>query len=421
MRRTFVILKRLLIALPLLAVIAGVGLYVWSETALRHARSALDQHDVLRGRRFLAECARLKRNNAEWRLLAARADRMAGDLDTSEQRLVECQRLEGQPSDESSLEWALIRAQRGEVEPVEEFLRTRVNRDDPHATLILEALGLGYLVVYRPYDAMNCVRQWLERAPDHPRARLLRGRIHHRIHAFGNAVDDFRAALADDPDNDEVGLLLANSLIENSQAPDAIPYLKRLREHRPDDAGVLVKLAFSLNMVGATEPCRVLLDEVLAKQPTLSPALSARGQLELQLQHPAEAERLLRQALKSTPQDRQTQFALSRSLRQQPGREKEAEEAEKHLAKIEKTIARMIEVSNHELAQHPTDPKLNYELATLLVEMGYEREAERWFHKALQYDPQMTAAHRALADYYEKHGQRDLAEAHRAKLKEAPK
>src|SRR5262249_55033294 len=237
------------------------------------------------------------------------------------------------------------------------------------------------------------------------------------IQAFGRAADDFRKVLDARPDDDDARLLLADCLIQNSQAPEAVPYLLDLRTRRPKDTDLLLKLAFAWNMDSKIDEARALPDEILPEHPDLGPALSARGQIELQLRTPAGAERWLRQALKATPyEDRQTHYTLSQALRQQD-KEKEAEEEEARVQKIEETIKRMLEVRNRLLPARPTDPKLNHELAALMLELGHAQEAERWFLKALQYDPGFEPTHRALADYYTRKGDTQRAEFHRSHVK----
>src|SRR5262245_14039939 len=165
--------KRLIRLLPwviLLIVLAVPAAFAWGEYCLSSARKELDGHRAARGRRWLERGASLTLRRSEYHLLCGRAARMLEEFDAAEQHLLECQRREGEPGEESTLEWAMLRAQRGDVDPVEEFLRKKVDHKHPQSTLILEAMAAGYLQLYRVFDAFNCLRQWSERGPEPARA-----------------------------------------------------------------------------------------------------------------------------------------------------------------------------------------------------------------------------------------------------------
>ena len=149
------VLKRLLLAVVVLAVLGGGGAYAWGELLLRRSRAALDRQDAKQAEALLDRCYWPAARGAEWHLLAGRAARLRDDLDGAERHLTECQRLEGQPSAESTLEWALLQAQGREMDSVEEFLRKAIDANHPQSILILDAMGRGYLRSYRVLDAMH--------------------------------------------------------------------------------------------------------------------------------------------------------------------------------------------------------------------------------------------------------------------------
>lgn len=412
-------IRQLAVVATATLLVAIFGMLAFGEYSLRRARSMLAAHRPRRADEILHDARRFAIRRSEFQILRGRAARMLEDFDTAEQFLTELQQREGTASDESTLEWAMLRAQRGEMEVVEEFLRKQVDSNHAQSTLILEAMAAGYLRRYRVFDAMNCLKQWSDRGPEPAALLTLRGRAYQQVHAFSRAVADFQRALELEPDDDRFRLLLANAMVENSQAPEAVPLLETLRQRRPDDLDVAVRLAFAWNIAGRTTESGVLLDEILAKNPNLGPALSARGQLELQLRNPVAAEKALRQALAATPFDRQTNYAMFQALQQQ-GKEAEAEAQGVRLKKIETTISRMTEITNRLLPLKPRDPELNYELGTLLAEMGYESVAVGWFHQTLQFDAKFRPAHRWLADYHQRKGNLQQSAIHRAAAEAKP-
>jgi len=74
-------------------------------------------------------------------------------------------------------------------------------------------------------------------------------------------------------------------------------------------------LASVRRSLGQLDEARELLDRLLASHPDDASALLARGELALDAQRPEEAEHWLRRALTLQPDDPETNFALSRSLK----------------------------------------------------------------------------------------------------------
>jgi predicted Zn-dependent protease len=414
------LLFRIIASCVVFLVAAVLSVPLWAEFQLILANQALRQHNGSLALEHLAKTPRGVTRPAAYHLAAARACRLIEMFPLAVEHLGEYQRRVGSSTEDGTLEWAMLRAQRGEVEPVEAFLRKQVDQKHPHSTWILEAMTRGYLRLHRRLDAMNCVRIWLEREPQAIRAVMLRGLIHYRANAFSRAVEDLRQVVEREPKNDEARRLFANALIENSQAPEAVPHLELLSKRHPEDRDLQVKLAFAWNMLGRSSDALALLDRVLAAQPDFGPALSARGQLEMQVNgNPEAAEVWLRRALAINPSDRQTHYALYQSLLQQ-GRDKEAEAQHKNLLRIEAAITRMIDIANRLLPKNPRDPKLAYELGSIMMSLGYYDNGVSWLLKALEYDPQLEEAHRDLAQYYQQQGNLSAAEFHRARIKSPP-
>jgi tetratricopeptide (TPR) repeat protein len=413
--RAFAQLRRPRVWLPLmLLVVAGLLAepYLVASYSYWAGRRALDRNHPRDARPSLERCLRVWPHSAAVHLLASRAARLTGDHEAAEHHLTECQRLEREPSDESNLEWALLQAENGNLEKVEEFLRDRSGRDPAHAGPILKALAAGYLRLYRFNDAMQGLEAALRLDPDDPHALYLRGRAWERVHAYPKAAEDYRKVLAHDPADDETRLRLANALLENGQPADALVHLELLRRRQPENPEVLVRLAFAWNAVGRLEDSLRLIDEVLARHPDYPPALSARGQLAFLAERPAEAEGWLRRAVAVSPYDRQAHYVLQQCFEQQ-GKAAEAQTQRERLKEVEQTIDRLIAISNRLMPNAPHDPALHYELGTILTKMGHEELGARWFASALEQDPDYGPAHETLAKYYERIGNREEAERHR--------
>src|SRR5207245_5530305 len=127
---------------------------------------------------------------------------------------------------------------------------------------------------------------------------------------------------------------------------------------------------------------------------------------------PAEAEEWLRKAIAANPFDRMTHYVLQQCLEQQ-GKQTEAEAQKKELKRVEATIDRMLAITNQLMPKTPHDPALHHELGTILMRMGKDELALRWFHSALQENSAYRPAHESLAQYYARAGDAQQAAWHR--------
>ncbi len=388
------------------------GRQAWAWYHLRAAEKELGRHHPQAAARHLDRALEVWPDSPDVRRLAARAARQAGDLEAARAHLLAGQQHEDPPSDESILEWAMYRAESGDLAGVEAFLRPKVTGGHPDRVLIAEALARGYMKALRLLDALAMLEGWLREAPTDPAAYSLRGRLWTQVRAFGRAAEDYDAAVRLDPDRaaDRLGLALA--LIEVSRYEEAIPHLERLRGEKPDDLDLATYLAFALGRVGRTDEAVALLDGVLARDPDHLAALTGRARLDLESGRDADAERYARRALAVNRYDRSAAHILHQAL-VGLGRDAEAAQAKARLQELDTLQVKYYDLANRLIPQRPTDADLQYQLGEVLVGMGKPAEAEGWWLSALKIDPGHAKAHRALADYYESTGRPDLAAEHR--------
>jgi tetratricopeptide (TPR) repeat protein len=145
---------------------------------------------------------------------------------------------------------------------------------------------------------------------------------------------------------------------------------------------------------------------VLARQPHFAPALGECGRLALAQAEPARAEALLREALTQDAANVQLRYQLIQCLFQ-GGRVDEAEAERRRLEKLKADLNRLEKITTTEMPQRPHDPALHHELARLLLDVGRPEEAVQWLQRALREDPSYQPAHRTLALYYQRAGNRE--------------
>jgi tetratricopeptide (TPR) repeat protein len=414
--------RRLLAVLALLVLIgagaAVAGIHLRAEYHFRAAKSALESHHPSVALEHLQVCLHTWPSNGPTHLLAARAARLSGDLERADHHLKEYERCCGRSSDdESNLERALLRAQRGEMDEVLPYCRSLIESDHPDRALILEALTIGYLSNYRVGEATLSLKVWLEREPENPRALLLRGSLNEARENPDGAAVDYARVVELAPDHHEARLRLTGLLLDSNQAATAFKHLESLKQHLPDHPLVRVRLALCRYQMGYPAEAEKLLDDVLERHPRFPPALTSRGLLALHAGQPAAAEKWLQQSVVLARGDQQAYHYLQRALNQL-GRKAEAKEAEDRRKALEADTRRLATIVTRELTTSPHKASLHCEIGLILMRGDQIVEGVRWLKSALKEDPHYKEAHEALADYYTRIGHLSGAARHRELAKQ---
>jgi tetratricopeptide (TPR) repeat protein len=400
----------LILLVPIVATAVALGgTNLWFERRMTAAEKALNRRDYEEAQRQLDQALRIRPNDARAHFLAGRTARRAGKVEPARQELKRAEQL-GYAEDRILLEHALLSFQDGDRGP-EEYLRRKVETDDPDALLILEVLIQEYLKAFQLWEAKRCCDQYLNKRPDDVQALLGRAYVWERLFYYASAVLDCRRAVDVDPGNDYARLRLAENLVVTGPASEAVEQFELLRRVRPDSDKVLLGLARARMQLAQCNEARQILDELLELQPQHAQALSERGKLLFAEGDAAEAEPFLRRALAEEPHDRQTLYNLVQCL-DQLGR---TDEAAAQREKLEQLDADMkgIALVTKEIQKRPHDPALRTEGGELYIRLGEEMEGLRWLGMALRIDSHYRPAHQALAAYYQSHGQPALADEHR--------
>jgi tetratricopeptide (TPR) repeat protein len=225
------------------------------------------------------------------------------------------------------------------------------------------------------------------------------------------AEADYRRVLELQSNHRDAQLRLAELLTEIHRYQEAIALFGRLHESRKDDPRPLLGLARCRFNLGEPEKAQELLDALLAKQPKLGEALAERAKLALAIDQPEEAERWIRKALATDPHNQLAAYQLEICLNRLARTKEAAEQADRN-RRTEADRERLRELLP-QVAKSPEDPKPRYEVGVVFARLGRDDEALRWWKGAVREKSDYAPAHRALADYYEKAGQKALAEQHR--------
>jgi tetratricopeptide (TPR) repeat protein len=375
----------------------------------RSGRAALEGFHPLEASKHFDDCLATWPNDPDALVLAARAARRLEEFDRAERFLDKARGMKG--NYDPVTERLMLRAARGELDEVERLCQARVEKNDPDASLILEALVTGAIRVSRLRYADNCLREWFDREPDSALAHYYKGVLYEFMAIRSEAAAAYKHALELDPQLDPARLQLAVQLVDLLRAGEAVPHLEYLQKRLPEDLRIPVYLAQSKDQLGKQAEAEKILDDLLEKNDSFPPALTERAKFFMRSGQLSEAEKLLRRAVRSDPGDYTAHHMLFQCLWQNE-RGSEAADLQKRLKQIEEDSQRLQIIVGNELIKYPRAPSLHYEAGIIAMRAGRYREMLRWFDSALRIEPKHAPTHRAMAEFLQKAGQLGEAQKH---------
>jgi tetratricopeptide (TPR) repeat protein len=408
----FAIQHRRLAAFTFLLVftaLAAGGIFLAAEYQFRAAERDLDRHAFAEAQRGFDWYLRLHPSSARAHLLAAQAARRRDAYGEAEQHLDACIRLEGM-AEPAALERLLLAAQQGDLGDIEAALKKSTGANDPYAGLVLEALAKGYLNRFWMNEALECLNRLLEREPKHVEALLMRARVWEDRAAKGeqehelDALHDYEAAIEIDP-TFTARLGLAGTLFRLGRPWDAAFEFERLHAEQPAEIEVLYGLARCRYSLHDVDEARRLLDEVLEAGPNQRGALLERGRLALHEGLLDDAEQCLSRAVAVAPEYDCEPLRLLHQCLQVEHKDNEAQRCFDLLCRKEADVVRV----DRRMLQANRDPRnvaLHFEVAMEVMGLEREQEGVAALFVVLELEPAHRPAHVALADYFERTGQR---------------
>jgi tetratricopeptide (TPR) repeat protein len=402
----------------LVAVIMVIAGWLYARREWRAAGVALAADRPQEARAHLAFPLRVWWWDPKVHLSAARAARLSGDLPAAETHLKECLRLAHGATEDVQLEFLLLRVQTGEVDVVAVPLLEAANNGHPEASLILSTLAVAYMHNLRYRPAHACLSRWIEIQPDAAKAYQYRGWVLERMNRRKEAIADYQRALEIDANLMPVRVQLAQVLIDDHQALEALPHLERLYCRAPNDALIQARLGMVRHLQGRLDEARRLMEAAavhLPNDPTLQIDLA---RLDMNDGQPDVAEGRLRPVVQADPSDMEAYYSLYLSVQAQ-GRADEAREIWKQCVRAKAILDR-----TNELLRDVVDTPASriadcVELGQLFLEIKQDARGLFWLYRALERDPDQQQAHKALAAFYERNGNTEKAAAHLRQIRQA--
>ncbi len=386
-----------------LALILGLAAYLgWQGCGalwFRHERAAalqaLADYDCAEARRRLGRCLELRPNDAAMRLLAAQAARRDEDLIAAQDYLDSCRDLTG-ATPEVILELALLKAQRGQVSAVVDYLISRLEIRSPASEQILEALTRGSFEIYLLDKAGFWAYELLEKFPKNPVGLLMRARLTDAMGDRDQALERFRQLVQEYPRHTKGRLHLTELLFRTKAYDEAAANYEELRRQQPGAAAAVLGLARCQMQRGRPEEVRRLLGQLEAEHGDRADVLLECGRFALSENRFADAERFLRRAVELAPHEHDAHYRLGVCLQQLD----QAEESRRHLQRSEEILAGMNELEKvvEAIGKAPADPALRLQAGRICLRMGQKSEGLRWLHGVLAIAPHDAGAQAALRE-----------------------
>lgn len=360
-------------------------------------------------------------------LLSARLARLKGDVVGCERHLVRAAELAGGSTEPIQIEHLLLRAQTGELDDdaVSLPLFRLVETDHPDSTAILDTLSNAYLTKSRYQPARACLNLWEIKHPEDSRVYHRRGWVYDQVGSVKTALADYQKAIEVDPGLTAVRLRVAEILLDEKMTPEAEAHLTVLVQTAPDRPEVLARLGRCRYLQGRHAEARDLLlraEPALPTDPSVAIYLAwldVTDSAKEEVGRGAAAEKRLRPLIARNPSEVEARFVLITALRLQ-GKDADADAMEvehKERLTLNDKLTQLLRDKADEGGA--ADAGVYCQIGELFLEIGQDARGVYWLDKCLRADPGYPAAHRRLAEYYDRQGDKAKAEQHRRAVQSA--
>ena len=401
-----------------LVLLAAFGIALWlvrplvTTFAISQAREKLEKREHDSALSWLNFALSLESDRAETHFLIARTYRRLEDFRNVHLHLKRAYDL-GWDRKELEREQHIALAQTGRYsEMAKHFpdLFLNAGSDGPE---ISKAYVLMLMSQFRLQPAMKVLQAWENDFPEDPQPHILRGRALGVIRNWSEAEREYKHALELDPENSEALFELAHSLMKQLRFKEAQPILKKCLQNTPSHVKAAVASAVCLRKQNQNNQARAFLLQHWGLIKNNLEALREMGHIELAAEHPKEAVKHLRYAVKMNPVDRETRYLLSQAFRA-AGMTAEAQKERAFVNLATKPVLRLGQLVP-KLIDDPGNIALRFEIAEITWKYKSRTEGAQWLHSLLHFEPNHIPTHKLLAQHYQQTGHPQKSEFHRRK------
>ncbi len=403
------------LAVTLIAAVGWAALAIRSElgirTDARTARRLLSQGNYPDAKLTLERWLQRRPASAEATFLLARA--FVG-LRAYDQALLALDRARalGCPANEIDRARAIALAWMGRYQEAESVLTKLVTNSSHPDPEVDEALAKCCLETFQLVAADRVIDRWINDAPDDARARYWKGEIGRRTSEDPPIViQHYEAALRLDTEYDPARTALAELYLESHRLEDAAREYTTYHRRHPEDPAALIGLGRVAAEKGDVESALGYFDHAATVAPRDTKPLLELGKIEVQQGHLEAALEYLGRALALDPQEPAVHYHRSLVLARL-GRTAESEREREESARLREDKEQLAKLMRS-LLNAPRDTALQLQAARWLFDHGHPEEGLRWTQKILAEHPRHPETSALLVDYYEKQGNRGLANYYR--------
>lgn len=443
--RAFQIISSVLILLVVTGLFGAAFGKPLSVAWYKHrGRTALREREGETALEWLERAQAVDEEDAETHFLLARCLRRLGKFKQVEEHLDQAESW-GWPADRIQLERLLMAAQGGQLRlsapKLYAYLKDR-NEYGDDGPEVCECLVNGYFLSYQFGLALPVLDAWQKDYPDDAQCYMFRGLFFENRSNPTKAVNEYRKALELAPKRIDVRMRLAQVLRKSNQFEEAVRQFEFCRSEDSFHPEVLTGLGQCYRGQGRLDDARAVLRLLLDRDPDYFDAQLIMGQLEETDQRPLAAIRWLRPACLQRPSDREARYSLARSLQvasrdaldackladdQRLGcwqaiewgwarliAELMQRESERHfdfVSEAQQSMSR-VQVWTDVIRSKPDNVELRFKIGMSLMKYDNPQHGLGWLLSVLDLDPDHAAAHRALAGYYKRRGNKELAARH---------
>jgi tetratricopeptide (TPR) repeat protein len=405
--------QRVYVIVSVVAMAAGVfllGSRAVVEWSHWQAHSAMTQRSFEKAVEHLLRAEKAAPNDADTQFRLARCHRMLGNF-AEMMRCLKQARSGGFDAERLRREQLMAFAQTGDMRRVTPWLPELLSNPGEDGSEICEAVVSGYFVTWQISKAMSIIDAWKRDYPEDAQPHVSLARYYVQSGNLPGAVEAFETALELQPMRVKVRAELATILQQLHRYVESKSQYLQCLEIIPDDAEFLSGYASCLLETGDSDAARAYANRALAASPELIPALYLVGKLDLSMGDSEAALPRLEQAFKAMPYSPEIRYNYASALRN-TGR---MEEAQRHFDGLEKQQQEQSALRGllSQLRLSPERTDIRYQIGAILLEYGNPIEGTAWLKSIFLSDPNHSEAHQALASYYERVGQSELAEGHR--------
>ncbi|MCO6456907.1 MAG: tetratricopeptide repeat protein [Pirellulaceae bacterium] len=379
-----------------------VVLFCWRPWLVMVSRQQAETHLAAQRYRqaasWLERAESLDERHAHTQFLLARLHRKLGQSERFQDHLLRARQL-GYDAERCRREQWLAEAQAGQLNDAARHYALLLDDPQGDAGEICEAYANGHMLHGNFTQAMRILEGWHAADPAAAQPHHMRGLIWNHLGDYQAAEAAWKQALRLSPDHSAAALALAEMLTKRKRLPEALPLFELALADEMHWLAAAIGKAECLRLQGDGDAARVLLREVLLRDPENVPARVQLGQLELAGGDASRAEQLLAEAYRRQPRDADVRYQLATAL----SAAGKTEQAAEHFAYADEA-RRALEQAREEIIRlndDPDDADARAEVGRTLLKYGRFQEALIWLRSALNVDTGHAEAHQALAEYYE--------------------